>query len=44
MAAEPILEKSLERLKLDYIDLYYMHRCDPSIPIEETLGALIELK
>ncbi|MBD2812905.1 aldo/keto reductase [Xenorhabdus sp. Vera] len=38
------LEKSLERLKLDYIDLYYVHRRDPSVPIEETLGTLIELK
>lgn len=38
------LEKSLERLKLDYVDLYYIHRRDPSVPIEETIGALAELK
>jgi aryl-alcohol dehydrogenase-like predicted oxidoreductase len=36
-------ESSLKRLGTDYIDLYYLHRIDPSIPIEETIGALKEL-
>ena len=34
---------SLERLGLDYIDLYYQHRVDPDVPIEETVGAMAEL-
>ncbi|MGV9994883.1 aldo/keto reductase [Streptomyces sp. NPDC003374] len=34
---------SLERLGTDYIDLYYQHRVDPQVPIEETVGALAEL-
>jgi aryl-alcohol dehydrogenase-like predicted oxidoreductase len=37
------VEGSLRRLKTDYIDLYYQHRADPSVPIEETLGALDDL-
>ena len=36
-------EDSLRRLGTDYIDLYQIHRPDPSTPIEETLGALAEL-
>jgi len=36
-------EASLERLGVDHIDLYYLHRVDPSIPIEETVGAMGEL-
>jgi len=36
-------EGSLERLKVDYIDLYYQHRVDPNTPIEETVGAMAEL-
>eukprot|EP00284_Hemiselmis_tepida_P013646 CAMPEP_0174937488 /NCGR_PEP_ID=MMETSP1355-20121228/60633_1 /TAXON_ID=464990 /ORGANISM="Hemiselmis tepida, Strain CCMP443" /LENGTH=313 /DNA_ID=CAMNT_0016184341 /DNA_START=12 /DNA_END=953 /DNA_ORIENTATION=- len=36
--------ESLERLGIDCIDLYYMHRMDPDTPIEETMGALKELK
>lgn len=36
-------EGSLKRLKTDYIDLYYMHRLDKSIPVEETVGAMNEL-
>jgi len=35
--------KSLERLGLDYVDLYYAHRIDKNVPIEETMGALKEL-
>ncbi|MDX3310929.1 aldo/keto reductase [Streptomyces sp. NPDC054884] len=34
---------SLERLGTDHIDLYYQHRVDPNVPIEETVGALAEL-
>jgi aryl-alcohol dehydrogenase-like predicted oxidoreductase len=34
---------SLSRLGIDHIDLYYQHRVDPSVPIEETVGALREL-
>lgn len=34
---------SLQRLGVDHIDLYYQHRIDPSVPIEETWGALGEL-
>ncbi|MET8081231.1 aldo/keto reductase [Streptomyces sp. NPDC005303] len=34
---------SLTRLGTDYIDLYYQHRVDPNVPIEETVGALGEL-
>jgi len=36
-------DASLGRLKVEYIDLYYQHRVDPSTPIEETWGALSEL-
>ncbi len=36
-------EESLKRLGVDYIDLYYQHRVDTSIPIEETVGAMAEL-
>ncbi len=34
------LEASLKRLRVDHVDLYYLHRYDPAIPIEETVGAL----
>jgi aryl-alcohol dehydrogenase-like predicted oxidoreductase len=37
------LEGSLQRLGVDHIDLYYQHRVDPKVPIEETVGALAEL-
>ncbi|KAE9375936.1 Aldo/keto reductase [Stipitochalara longipes BDJ] len=37
-------EKSLEKLGIDYIDLYYLHRPNPDTPIEETMRALVELK
>ncbi len=36
-------EASMERLGVDYIDLYYLHRVDKEIPIEETVGAMAEL-
>ena len=37
------IDESLSRLKTDVVDLYYMHRRDPSVPIEETVGAMAEL-
>ncbi|MGI8512007.1 MAG: aldo/keto reductase [Solirubrobacteraceae bacterium] len=37
------IEGSLERLGTDHVDLYYLHRVDPSTPIEETVGAMGEL-
>ncbi|WP_435193199.1 aldo/keto reductase [Streptomyces sp. NRRL F-5630] len=37
------IEGSLKRLGTDYVDLYYQHRVDPDVPIEETVGALAEL-
>ncbi len=36
-------EASLRRLGTDHIDLYYQHRVDPAVPIEETVGAMAEL-
>ncbi len=36
-------EASLSRLKVDVIDLYYQHRVDPKVPIEETVGAMGDL-
>ncbi len=36
-------EASLERLGIETIDLYFQHRVDPSVPIEETVGAMSEL-
>lgn len=37
------VERSLKRLKIETIDLYYAHRIDPTIPIEETVGTMAEL-
>lgn len=37
------IERSLKNLKTDYIDLYYMHRLDKNVPIEETVGAMSDL-
>jgi aryl-alcohol dehydrogenase-like predicted oxidoreductase len=37
------IEGSLERLDTEYVDLYYQHRVDPKVPIEETVGAMAEL-
>jgi len=37
------VEKSLKRLKTDVIDLYYAHRIDPNVPVEETVGAMADL-
>jgi aryl-alcohol dehydrogenase-like predicted oxidoreductase len=36
-------DASLQRLGVDYIDLYYQHRVDPAVPIEDTVGAMAEL-
>jgi aryl-alcohol dehydrogenase-like predicted oxidoreductase len=36
-------DASLKRLNIDFIDLYYQHRVDNSVPIEETIGAMAEL-
>jgi len=36
-------EASLQRLGVDHIDVYYLHRVDPNTPIEETVGAMAEL-
>jgi aryl-alcohol dehydrogenase-like predicted oxidoreductase len=41
--ARASLEESLERLRTQYVDLYYLHKPDASTPIAETLGALDEL-
>jgi aryl-alcohol dehydrogenase-like predicted oxidoreductase len=37
------IEGSLRRLGVDHVDLYYLHRVDPEVPIEDTVGALAEL-
>ncbi len=37
------IEGSLTRLGTDHVDLYYLHRVDPNVPIEETVGAMGEL-
>jgi L-glyceraldehyde 3-phosphate reductase len=34
------LDQSLRRMGLDYVDIFYSHRCDPETPLEETMGAL----
>ncbi len=36
-------DASLQRLGVEYIDLYYQHRVDPEVPIEDTIGAMAEL-
>jgi aryl-alcohol dehydrogenase-like predicted oxidoreductase len=37
-------EASLKRMDVDMIDVYYIHRVDPAVPIEETIGAMARLK
>lgn len=37
------LEQSLQRMNLDYVDLFYIHRYDPVTPLEETLQALVDI-
>ena len=41
--ARKACEASLRRLAVDYIDLYFMHRRNPDVPIEETVGGMAEL-
>jgi aryl-alcohol dehydrogenase-like predicted oxidoreductase len=41
--ARACCEASLQRLGTDRIDLYYLHRVDPAVPIEETVGAMADL-
>ena len=38
-----VAEASLRRLGTDYIDLFYQHRIDPEVPIEDTVGAMSDL-
>ncbi len=42
--ARKALEASLTRLKTDYLDLYYLHRVDPVIAIEDSVGGMVRLK
>ncbi len=37
------MEKSLKRLNIDTIDLYYAHRIDPNVPVEDMVGAMADL-
>lgn len=37
------LDQSLQRLQLDYVDIFYHHRMDPNTPLEETMGALEQI-
>ena len=37
------IEESLKRLRVDAIDLFYQHRVDPEVPIEDVAGAVKEL-
>lgn len=37
------LDQSLKRMRLDYVDLFYIHRYDPHTPLEETLQALVDI-
>src|SRR4029079_15321828 len=37
------IDRSLQRLGMDHVDLYYQHRVDPEVPIEDTVGAMAEL-
>ena len=43
MKIKKSIEGSLQRLRTDHLDLYYIHRVDPTVPIEETAGAMKEL-
>jgi aryl-alcohol dehydrogenase-like predicted oxidoreductase len=36
-------DASLQRLGVDHVDVYYLHRVDPNVPVEETVGAMAEL-
>lgn len=41
--AKKVCEESLKRLRVEVIDLFYLHRVDPAVPVEETVGAMGEL-
>jgi aryl-alcohol dehydrogenase-like predicted oxidoreductase len=41
--ARRAIESSLERLGIETVDLYYLHRLDPDVPVEETIGAMARL-
>jgi aryl-alcohol dehydrogenase-like predicted oxidoreductase len=41
--ARRVCNESLKRLGTDYIDVYYLHRVDPNVPIEESVGAMTDL-
>ncbi|MEJ7561456.1 MAG: aldo/keto reductase [Ilumatobacteraceae bacterium] len=41
--ARACCEESLRRLGVDHVDLFYLHRVDPSVPVEESIGAMAEL-
>lgn len=41
-AARAAIDGSLRRLRTDHVDLWYLHRVDPTVPIEETVGAMSE--
>jgi aryl-alcohol dehydrogenase-like predicted oxidoreductase len=43
MNAKTAVEGTLKRLSIDCLDLYYQHRVDPNVPIEETVGAIADL-
>lgn len=40
-AIAQVLDQALRRLRVEQIDLYYMHRLDPKVPVEESMGALV---
>ncbi len=40
--ARRAIDASLKRLAVDYIDLWYLHRLDPAVPVEETVGAMAD--
>lgn len=42
--AQECIERSLQRLGTDYVDLYYCHRLDGKTPVEDTVEAMVELK
>ena len=41
--ARRAIDGSLRRLGIDHVDLYYLHRCDPDVPIEESVGGMARL-
>jgi aryl-alcohol dehydrogenase-like predicted oxidoreductase len=43
-AIDMTLDAALKRLRTDHIDLYYMHRLDPKVPVEDSVGALVRAK